>query len=102
MIDCPTGAITRESDSLLVTINDHAHATRPCIGCGNCAERCPWGNIIMVPFGTRADGKLEEEATKCDLCVTRDAGPACVQMCPHGSAVRLSFREMSEVVSVLT
>jgi Fe-S-cluster-containing dehydrogenase component len=101
MIDCPTGAITRESDSLLVTINGHAHPTRPCIGCGNCAERCPWGNIIMVPFGTRADGKLEEEATKCDLCVSRSEGPACVQMCPHGSAVRLSFREMEEVVSVL-
>ena len=28
-------------------------------------------------------------------------GPACVQMCPHGSAVRLSFREMEDVVSVL-
>jgi CRP-like cAMP-binding protein/Fe-S-cluster-containing hydrogenase component 2 len=101
MIDCPTGAITRESDSLLVTINDHAHPTRACIGCGNCAERCPWGNIIMVPFGTRADGKLEEEATKCDLCYTREEGPACVQMCPHGSSVRLSFREMAEVVGVL-
>jgi len=101
MIDCPTGAITRESDSLLVTINGHDHPTRACIGCGNCAERCPWGNIVMVPYGTRADGKLEEEATKCDLCYTRDQGPACVQMCPHGSAVRLSFREMERVVSVL-
>ena len=101
MIDCPTGAITRESDSLIVTINDHAHPTRACIGCGNCAERCPWGNIIMVPYGTRPDGKPEEEATKCDLCCTRDQGPACVQMCPHGSAIRLSFREMEEVVRVL-
>jgi len=101
MTDCPTGAITRESDSLIVTINDHDHATRPCIGCGNCAERCPWGNIIMVPYGTRPDGKLEEEATKCDLCQTRDEGPACVQMCPHGSSIRLSFREMEEVVRVL-
>jgi CRP-like cAMP-binding protein/Fe-S-cluster-containing hydrogenase component 2 len=101
MIDCPTGAITRESDSLIVTINPHDHPTRACIGCGNCAERCPWGNIIMVPFGTRADGKLEEEATKCDLCYTRDQGPACVQMCPHGSAIRLSFREMDEVIRVL-
>ena len=44
---------------------------------------------------------MEEEATKCDLCHTRPEGPACVQMCPHGSSVRLSFREMSEVVGVL-
>ena len=101
MTDCPTGAITRESDSLIVTINDHDHATRPCIGCGNCAERCPWGNIIMVPYGTRADGKLEEEATKCDLCQTRSQGPACVQMCPHGSAIRVSFREMAAVARIL-
>jgi len=55
----------------------------------------------MVPYGTRPDGKREEEATKCDLCQTRDEGPACVQMCPHGSSIRLSFREMEEVVRVL-
>jgi CRP-like cAMP-binding protein/Fe-S-cluster-containing hydrogenase component 2 len=101
MVDCPTGAITRESDSLIVTINDHRHPTRACIGCGNCAERCPWGNIVMVPLGVGAGGKEEEQATKCDLCHTRPQGPACVQMCPHGSAVRISFREMERVVSTL-
>jgi CRP-like cAMP-binding protein/Fe-S-cluster-containing hydrogenase component 2 len=101
MVECPTGAITRESDSLVVTINPHDHPTRNCIGCGNCAERCPWGNIVMVPFGQRPDGKAEEEATKCDLCHTRSEGPACVQMCPHGSAVRISFREMEQVVATL-
>ena len=102
MTDCPTGAITRESDSLIVTINDSSHASRPCIGCGNCAQRCPWGNIIMVEQGEgRADGKKEEQATKCDLCHDRPEGPACVQMCPHGSAVRISFRELDLVKSTL-
>jgi CRP-like cAMP-binding protein/Fe-S-cluster-containing dehydrogenase component len=101
MIDCPTGAITRESDSLIVTINAHDHATRPCIGCGNCATRCPWNNIVMVPFGKRPDGKPNEQATKCDLCSGRADGPACVQMCPQGSAVRISFRDLDRVVEAL-
>lgn len=101
MTDCPTGAITRESDSLIVTINPHDHPTRPCIGCGNCAERCPWGNIVMLPYGQRSDGKPLEDATKCDLCHTRPQGPACVQMCPHGCAVRISFRELDRVVAAL-
>lgn len=101
MVDCPTGAITREFEALVVTINGTEHATRPCIGCGNCAQRCPWGNIVMVERGLRPDGKPQEAATKCDLCYTRNQGPACVQMCPHGSAVRLSFRDVDRVVQAL-
>jgi len=31
----------------------------------------------------------------------RAEGPACVQMCPHGSAVRISFKDMERVVSTL-
>jgi CRP-like cAMP-binding protein/Fe-S-cluster-containing dehydrogenase component len=101
MTECPTGAITRESESLVVTINDHDHPTRPCIGCHNCATRCPWGNIIMVPWGEDPSGKVQEDATKCDLCNTRPEGPACVQMCPHGSAVRISFKEVETIVGRL-
>jgi Fe-S-cluster-containing hydrogenase component 2 len=97
MMECPTGAITREVGTLEVTINEPT-----CIGCNNCAERCPWSNIIMVATGEkRADGKAVEVATKCDLCLTRPEGPACVQMCPHGSAVRISFKEMERVSATL-
>jgi CRP-like cAMP-binding protein/Fe-S-cluster-containing hydrogenase component 2 len=97
MIDCPTGAIARAIGTLEVTIND---AT--CIGCGNCAERCPWGNIVMVETEEkRPDGKPVELATKCDLCLTRPEGPACVQMCPHGSAVRISFKDLERVTQLL-
>lgn len=48
MIGCPTGAITRDVNGEVV-INDS------CIGCGNCARRCPYGNISM------ADLPVEEE-----------------------------------------
>jgi CRP-like cAMP-binding protein/Fe-S-cluster-containing hydrogenase component 2 len=97
MMECPTGAITREVGSLEVTINEPT-----CIGCNNCAERCPWSNIIMVETGEkRKDGKDVEIATKCDLCLTRPEGPACVQMCPHGSAIRISFKDMERVTQTL-
>ncbi len=55
----------------------------------------------MVERGKRPDGKPQEQATKCDLCFDRPDGPACVQMCPHGSAVRVSFREVSNVLKTL-
>ena len=97
MMDCPTGAITRGVGSLEVTIQ-----SATCIGCGNCAERCPWGNIVMVETDEkRPDGKPVELATKCDLCLTRPEGPACVQMCPHGSSVRISFKDLDRVTQLL-
>jgi Fe-S-cluster-containing hydrogenase component 2 len=97
MMDCPTGAITRSVGTLEVQIDP---AT--CIGCTNCAKRCPWGNIVMVEQEEkRPDGKPVEVATKCDLCFGRAEGPACVQMCPHGSAVRISFKDMERVVSTV-
>jgi Fe-S-cluster-containing hydrogenase component 2 len=98
LMDCPTGAITRSMGTLEVTVDE---AT--CIGCSNCAKRCPWGNIVMVETQeTRPDGRPVELATKCDLCVGRPTGPACVNACPHGSAVRISFKDMDEVRSTLT
>jgi len=97
MMDCPTGAITRDLGTLEVTINEPT-----CIGCSNCANRCPWGNIVMFETEEkRPDGKPVEIATKCDLCIGRAEGPACVQMCPHGSAQRISFKDMERVTATL-
>jgi Fe-S-cluster-containing hydrogenase component 2/CRP-like cAMP-binding protein len=97
MMDCPTGAITRGVGTLEVTINEPT-----CIGCGNCATRCPWGNITMRETEEkRTDGKAVELAAKCDLCLGRPEGPACVQMCPHGSAKRISFKDLEVVTSTL-
>jgi CRP-like cAMP-binding protein/Fe-S-cluster-containing dehydrogenase component len=97
MMECPTGAITRSVGTLEVTINPET-----CIGCGNCAGRCPWNNIVMFETEEkRADGKPVELATKCDLCAARPAGPACVQMCPQGSSVRISFKDLQRVTETL-
>ena len=47
-----------------------------CIGCGECVEACPFD-----PPKIKFD-ESEEIAYKCDLCIDRDAGPACVEYCP--------------------
>lgn len=51
MIGCPTGAITRD-------VNGEVVIQESCIGCGNCARRCPYGNISM------ADVRSKEELAK--------------------------------------
>jgi CRP-like cAMP-binding protein/Fe-S-cluster-containing hydrogenase component 2 len=51
MIGCPTGAITRD-------VNGEVIIQDSCIGCGNCARRCPYGNISM------ADARSQEELAK--------------------------------------
>jgi Fe-S-cluster-containing hydrogenase component 2 len=88
MIGCPTGAITRPIGTTEVSIDPLT-----CIGCGNCSRRCPWGNIINVPYSHPVLKKEIQLATKCDLSLGREQ-PACVQMCPHGSAIRVSFRDV--------
>ena len=95
MIGCPTGAITRPIGTTEVTIDPLT-----CIGCGNCARRCPWGNIINVPYSHPVLKKDIQLATKCDLTLGREV-PACVQMCPHGSAIRVSFKDISGLTSLL-
>jgi CRP-like cAMP-binding protein/Fe-S-cluster-containing hydrogenase component 2 len=97
LVGCPTGAITRAMGTLEVTIDPQT-----CIGCRNCVKRCPWGNIVEVPFSSPTLKKDIDLATKCDLCVGRLAGPACVQMCPHGAAVRVSFKDLAKMTETLS
>jgi CRP-like cAMP-binding protein/thioredoxin reductase/Fe-S-cluster-containing hydrogenase component 2 len=107
MKDCPADAIHRTPDGE-VYIADN------CIGCGNCAENCPYGVIqmaykvkpkptsliswLMFGFGpapgeeTHLKGE-EKKAVKCDMCKDQSGGPACVRACPTGAAVRVSPKE---------
>lgn len=95
MIGCPTGAIHR-SVAGPVVINDDT-----CIGCGVCANSCPYDNIRLVEIrDTKGLPVLDPEsqtpifkATKCDLCHTQLGGPACVRACPHDALRRVDFRE---------
>jgi len=94
LIGCPTGAIARTNVGDVVAIDPSI-----CIGCGACAENCPYDSIVMHDLGEpwaedtlpkRLRGEPRQMASKCDLCHTSSAGPACVSSCPHGCAYRVS------------
>ena len=99
MVGCPVDSIHR-GRHLQIVIEDH------CIGCGLCAENCPYGSIFMVPNQRRRidapdpdrPGETrrvaQPKAVTCDLC---DAGgersspqPRCVAACPHDAAHRMT------------
>lgn len=93
LVGCPTGAIKRASVGDVVAIDDQL-----CIGCQTCAKACPYDVITMHPTGEKwpddmipegLRGKDRILATKCDLCYTSTAGPACVANCPNGCAYRI-------------
>ncbi|MFI4987081.1 MAG: 4Fe-4S dicluster domain-containing protein, partial [Alphaproteobacteria bacterium] len=104
LIGCPTGAIHRLPEDGRVIIND---AT--CIGCGTCANSCPYSNIRMVEIRNRdgafivddATGSPIVKATKCDLCADQLGGPACQRACPHDALVRVDMRDQAALADWL-
>ena len=81
--NCPTGAMhKREEDGIVES--DHS----VCIGCGTCAQSCPYGApVVADDLGY---------AMKCDFCrprVERGEEPLCVCSCPAEARV---FGEISD------
>ncbi|MFQ5568278.1 MAG: cyclic nucleotide-binding domain-containing protein [Rhodothermales bacterium] len=105
LIGCPTGAIRRANVGEVVEIDDGL-----CIGCSNCATKCPYDAIIMHDTKTTwpdttlpewLRGRERKVASKCDLCYTAEAGPACVNNCPHACAFRVSsLEEFQDLLAV--
>ncbi len=104
MTDCPPGdAIVRDPNGEVFIHQDR------CVGCGNCAANCPYDSIFMVHakqvkelgafdrlmalvgLGGEAVPESSDQTTaiKCDLCKDVGHGPACVNICPTGSAFRV-------------
>jgi len=91
MVGCPVGSIRRRN-TLEVIIEDW------CIGCGLCANNCPYGNINLHPFPVELEdpqhpGRMiagtRQKATSCDLCHDHEE-PSCVYACPHDAAHRVN------------
>ena len=112
MTDCPPNAIHRGPDG-------EVFIDESCIGCGNCQRNCPYEVIRMDKAPAEKPGLLGwlffgvgpgpgepdkhwkeahpkkgsaagKVAIKCDMCIGKDGGPACVRACPTGAAIRVS------------
>jgi Fe-S-cluster-containing hydrogenase component 2 len=101
LIGCPTSAIKRTGVGNIDIDKD------ACIGCGKCAENCPYGNINMVGFDTeeadpahsgRQIAVRRQKATTCDKCADLGGIPRCVYACPHEAAERMSGSQLLELV----
>ncbi|UWM65050.1 4Fe-4S dicluster domain-containing protein [Enterobacter sp. CP102] len=82
---CPTGALSMGAQRV------DADGER-CIGCQSCVVTCPFGAIaIQVSAG------LTPTIVKCDLCDTRENGPACVDVCPTAALSKMTEEQISEL-----
>jgi Fe-S-cluster-containing hydrogenase component 2 len=103
---CSVNGIVRRPGGEISIVDDN------CIGCGACAERCPYGNITMHevhppkkgiigrfldmlrgddPGRGAMDPRVARKAVKCDLCAGYN-DYACVTACPVGAAFRVDPR----------
>jgi electron transport protein HydN len=74
---CPTGALVHSHESVQVI-------QAKCIGCKSCVMACPYGAMEVVNreiTEVRAAASTHVEAFKCDMCIHRTEGPACLQVC---------------------
>ena len=79
---CPSGALYKDERGFT------AYDRSKCIGCGYCAEWCPYGvphlEVKSVLAGTA-------KAAKCTFCQDRIqqgiGGPSCAERCPVGALV---------------
>lgn len=102
MQDCPPDAIKRLESGEVVINND------TCIGCGNCEENCPYDVIQMMQLSQKVSlldkllGKqapaTPKTAVKCDMCMDLKDGPACVNACPTGAAIRIHAEQVVPLV----
>jgi carbon-monoxide dehydrogenase iron sulfur subunit len=70
---CLTGALRRDSDSGIVTVDEEK-----CIGCWTC--------ILACPFGVIRRNNAQKRMVKCDMCTDQDI-PVCVAVCPNEALI---------------
>ncbi|QCE32759.1 4Fe-4S dicluster domain-containing protein [Acetobacteraceae bacterium] len=86
---CPNGAISREQGVMIVNPDQ-------CIGCQTCVVACPFGAMEVVDYALihrMGATTVKAKAHKCNLCLGRPEGPACIQHCPT-DALHIVDREL--------
>jgi len=97
MSSCRKGAIKRDEETGCLYLEKES-----CIGCGQCARKCPFGSILMEETGRFRETKDKEGnvkklpvkyANRCDRCRGyRKKG--CFSNCPGGVLKVMPFNEV--------
>ncbi len=104
---CAVGGIVRDK-------NGEIHYTEFCTGCGGCAKRCPYGNILVLKLDELENKKdllrffrpklnhdddpgraCKQIMVKCDMC-SDYKNMACVYNCPTGAMQVLKPEDLIE------
>ena len=70
---CPVGVLNVDRRTRVKVIDEEL-----CTGCGSCADACPFASEGAVIFRHPSRSVY----VKCDLCLQREGGPVCVEVCP--------------------
>ena len=96
---CPVSGIIHQDDKIIIK-------TEQCIGCKTCILACPIGAMNMVhdEATLKKESKLSDTtnlepmvAIICDLCVGREGGPACVEICPAEAFILVEQKDINEI-----
>ena len=75
-----------------------------CIGCKTCVVACPYGamEVVVRPVVRNSGAGLnvraeKAEANKCDLCYHREAGPACMEVCPTHALIYVDRNKLEQL-----
>lgn len=104
---CPEGSIVNKDGVVYIDKST-------CVGCKTCIVACPLGAIDLVSeyengekvlqqgLKVIEDGKLcfkdKMIANKCDLCIGRENGPACAEVCPTSAFQIIKPADIGESV----
>lgn len=104
---CPNGSIVNKEGIIYVD-------QETCIGCKTCVIACPFGAMDLTCAYKNGEKVLQQGlktvdasklcfkekiiAHKCDLCIGREGGPACVEICPTNAFKIVKASELDQSV----